>query len=145
MRKMPIIMYNEDHFKNPDFQPDVVISTDEELDIKLKIANLNVSQVYEWLPFTYGEEKEVPTDPQERFEWLKGMNITTATTDEEIMAASSRKYAVRFAKTAARFRKELIERYGAEKGAKVRYAEAFEVCPYGEPLTEETKKLLFPF
>ena len=145
MRKMPIIMYNEDHFKNPDFQPDIVISTDEELNIKLKIADLNVSQVYEWLPFTHGEENEVPTDPEERFHWLKGMKITASTTDEEILASGSTKYAVRFAKTAARFRKELIERYGEEKGAKVRYAEAFELCPYGEPLTEEMKKLLFPF
>ena len=145
MRKMPVIMYNEDHFKNPDFQADVVISTDGELDIKLKIADLNVSQVYEWLPYTYGEENEVPTDPSERFEWLKGMDITDATTDEEIMAASSRKYAIRFAKTAARFRKELIENYGKEKGSKVRYAEAFELCPYGDPLTEEKKQLLFPF
>ncbi len=145
MRKMPIIMYNEDSFKNPDFQPDMVISVDDELDIKLKIADLNVSQVYEWLPFTYGTLDQVPADHEERFEWLKGMNITETTTDEEILAESSTKYAVRFAKTAARFRKELIEKYGEEKGAKVRYAEAYELCPYGGDLSEEMKKLLFPF
>ncbi|MEE1042712.1 MAG: hypothetical protein UH854_01990, partial [Clostridia bacterium] len=75
---------------------------------------------------------------------LKGMNITSETTDEEVLGAKSG-YAVRYAKTAARFRKELIERYGAEKGSKIRYAEAFEVCEYGNPLTEELKNKLFPF
>ena len=44
---------------------DLVISTDEEIDIKLKIADLNVSQVYEWLPYTNGEE--VPEGREERF------------------------------------------------------------------------------
>jgi len=117
---------------------------DAEIDTKLKIADLNVCQVYEWLPYTKGELENVPEGKEERFEWLKGMNNTSETTDEEVLGAKSG-YAVRFAKTAARFRKELIERYGVEKGSKIRYAEAFEICEYGKPLTEELKKELFPF
>lgn len=144
MRNMPVIMYNEDKFKNPDFRGDIVIDMDDEIDIKLRIADLNVSQVYEWLPYTNNQENEVPEDPAERFEWLKGMNITPDTTDEEVMSAT-RGFSVRFAKTAARFRKELIEKYGHQRGSKVRYAEAFELCDYGAPLTEELKKALFPF
>lgn len=142
MKKMPVIMYNEDRFSNPDFRADVVLDMDDEIDTKLQIANLNISQVYEWLPFTNGET--VPEGEKERFEWLKGMEITSETTDAEIEAAP-RGFAVRFARTAARFRKELIERYGEEKGSKVRYAEAFELCPYGAKLTDELKKALFPF
>lgn len=142
MRRMPVIAYNEDRFKNPDFSGDIVVDVDEELDIKMQIAAFNVSQVFEWLPYT--DEETVPEDPQERFQWLKGMEITQETTDAEVMAAT-RGYAVRFAKTAARFRKELIEKYGPERGAKVRFAEAFEICPYGQPLTEELKNVLFPF
>ena len=142
MRYMPVIMYNEDGFKNPDFCPTVVLDMDDEIDTKLTIADLNVSQVYEWLPYTHGEE--VPEGKEERFAFLKGMEITQDTTDEEVMAAT-RGYSVRFAKTAARFRKQLIERYGEEKGSKIRYAEAFELCDYGQPLTEELKKALFPF
>ena len=142
MRRMPVIAYNEDRFKNPDFSGDIVVDVDEELDIKMQIAAFNVSQVFEWLPYT--DEEAVPEDPQERFQWLKGMEITQETTDAEVMAAT-RGYAVRFAKTAARFRKELIEKYGPERGAKVRFAEAFEICPYGQPLTEELKNVLFPF
>jgi len=144
MKDTPVIMYFEDKFKNPEFRADVVIDADDEIDTKLHIASLNVSQVYEWLPFTTHELDDVPEDPKERFEWLKGMNITADTTDEEIMAAP-RGYAVRFAKPAARFRRELIEKYGEERGSRIRYAEAFEVCDYGKPLTEELKKEFFPF
>ncbi len=142
MTNTPVIMYYEDRFSDPDFRADVVLDMDDEIDIKLQIAHLNVSQVYEWLPFT--EHQIVPEGEAERFEWLKGMNITADTTDEEVMAAP-RGYSVRFAKTAARFRKELIARYGEERGSKVRYAEAFQVCPYGGALTDELKEKLFGF
>ena len=142
MRYMPIIVYNEDSFKNPPFNADIVIDVDDAVDVKLKIADINVSQVYEWLPYTYGET--VPEDKEERFQWLKGMEITADTTDQEVMNAK-RGYAVRYAKTAARFRKELIEKYGEEKGAKVRYAEAYELCEYGTQITKEQLKEYFPF
>lgn len=142
MRKMPVILYNEDRFRYPPFQPDIVIDIGAEIDVKLQIADINESQVYEWLPYTDGHE--VPEGREERFAWLKGMEITENTTDEEIMAAP-RGYAVRFARTAARFRRELIERYGEERGAKVRYAEAFEWCEYGAKMTEEIRQALFDF
>ena len=48
---------------------------------------------------------------------------------------------VRYAKTAARFRKEIIEKYGAEKGKKVRFAEAYELCEYGEPMNDELREI----
>ncbi len=140
MRFMPVIMYSEDKFSNPVFRPDVLVDVDDEIDIKLQIANLNVCQVYEWLPYTYGEE--VPEGAEARFEWLKGMEVTADTTDEEVMAAP-RGYMPRYAKTAARFRKELIEQFGEEKGSKIRFAEAYEVCEYGKPLSEEMKEELF--
>ena len=141
MKDMPVIMYNEDRFKNPVFQPHVVIDMDDEIDTKLAIANINVSQVYEWLPYTYHET--VPETDPERFAFLKGMEITADTGDAEVLAAT-RGYAVRFAKTAARFRKELIQRYGQERGSRIRYAEAFELCEYGAPLTGELQGKLFP-
>lgn len=142
MKRTPVIMYNEDYFNNPPFEMAVIVPVDDVVDIKLKIASINVSQVYEWLPYTKGDV--VPEGDAERFEWLKGLNITEDTTDEEVMAAP-RGYGVRFAKPAARFRKELIEIYGEEKGSKIRYAEAFGLSPYGSPLTEEIKKELFTF
>ena len=142
MRYMPVIVCNEDSFKNPTFEADFIVDMDDEIDNKLHIAHLNESQVYEWLPYTH--EQTVPEGEAEKFEWLKGMNITADTTDEEIMAASSG-YAVRFAKTAARFRRELIEKYGTEKGSAIRYAEAFELSEYGRQPDKALAEALFGF
>ena len=139
MRYMPVIMCSEDKFTNPPFRPDIVVDIDSEIDIKLHIAHINVSQVYEWLPYTYGEK--VPEGEKERFEWLKGMEITKDTTDEEIMAAE-RGYAVHYAKPAARHRQRLIELYGKERGSKIRYAECYEISEYGSPMPDEMRKEL---
>ena len=144
MRRMPVIMYNEDRFKNPEFVGDYVFDMDDEIDTKLHIAHLNECQVYEWLPYTH-EDDTVPVDVEARKEWLKGMTITADTTDEEIKAAGGFGYAVRYAKTAARFRDKLIERYGKEKGSKIRYAEAFELCEYGGKPDEKIIKELLSF
>lgn len=139
MRFMPVILCSEDRFTNPVFKADIVVDIDSEIDVKLKIADINVSQVYEWLPYTHGHE--VPEGKKERFEWLKGMDITCETTDEEIMAAG-RGYAIRFAKPAAKHRQRLMELYGKERGSKIRYAEAYEVSEYGNALTDEMKNEL---
>ena len=143
MLKMPIIVYYEDKFKNPDFNATYVVDIDDVIEGKLHIAHLNECQVYEWLPYNSGYT-DVPTTEAERKEWLKGMNITSDTTDAEVMAAG-RGYAVRYAKTAARFRDKLIEKYGVERGSKVRFAEAFELCDYGTVPDSETEKILFGF
>lgn len=144
MRFMPTIVYNEDNFKNPEFSPTYVVSIDDVIDKKLHIVHLNESQVYEWLPYTHGEV--APDDAEGRKSFLKGMEITSETTDEEIMGAVNNfGYAVRFAKPAAKFRRLLVEKYGTEKGAKVRYAEAFELCEYGRKPDEAFVKAIFGF
>ena len=140
MLRMPVIVYNEDGFKYPPFTPNYVVDIGDVVDTKLYIAHLNVSQVYEWLPYNNGET--VPDGEAERFEWLKGMDINEDTTDEEI-AAAKRGYLVSYAKTAARFREELINKYGRERGAKVRFAEAFELCEYGSQPSAEFEAVLF--
>jgi LmbE family N-acetylglucosaminyl deacetylase len=142
MRQMPVIVYNEDRFKNPEFKATYVVDMDGEIDTKLHIAHLNESQVYEWLPYTHGET--APEGEKERLAFLKGMEITAETTDEEVMTAK-RGYAVRFAKTAARFRKELINKYGYERGSRVRFAEAFELSEYGRQPNAELEAALFGF
>ena len=141
MRYMPVIVYNEDTFKYPPFEPDFVVeNTKEEVEGKLDIADLNVSQVYEWLPYTYGQT--VPEGKAERREFLRGINYTDETTDEEVLK-TTHGYESRCARTASRFRKELIEHYG-ERGAKIRYAEAFQLCEYGaQPDAELVNKLFY--
>ena len=54
-------------------------------------------------------------------------------------------FSARFASTANRFRSRLAERYGPERAAGIRYAEAFEICEYGRQPSEEEIRRLFPF
>ncbi len=142
MNKMPVIMFNVDKFTQPPFVADVVVDIDDAIEPKLKCCDFHESQVYEWLPYSRCEE--APTDKVERFEKICRGGVTFETKDEELDALPY-SYGARFAKVAARFRKELIETYGEERGSKVRYAEAYMLSEYGTPLTEETKKVLFPF
>ena len=53
--------------------------------------------------------------------------------------------APRFRRAAQLYREMLIADYGEERGCAVEFAEAFEACEYGAPLTEEKKAILFPF
>ena len=144
MKKMPVIMFFADRFKIPPFEASVVVDIDSVIEKKFRIAHMTVSQVYEWLAY---EDDEVPPpadQPEARYAWLKGAEYTNDTTDEEVIA-TERGYAKRYAMTAVRFRQELIERYGKERGSRIRYAEAYGESEYGAPLTEEKRKELFPF
>lgn len=142
MKKMPVIMFNVDDFTNPAFKADVVIDIDDVIEPKLKCADFHESQIYEWLRYEKGET--APEDKDERYEQICRGGITFDTKDKEL-GNFPFSYALRNAKVAARFRKELIATYGRKMGKKVRFAEAFMLSEYGTPLTEETKKILFPF
>ena len=51
----------------------------------------------------------------------------------------------RYAGYADSYRDALVKFYGEERGRKVRYAQAFEVCEYGRQPSREELKRLFPF
>lgn len=124
----PVIMYVADRFQKPyPFAPDVVVDIEEAADRKVEMIHQHTSQVYEWLPYNGGYLEEVPAEPEDRKTWLRS------------------RLESRLQGIADRFREALVEKYGAERGAKVRYAEAFEACEYGAPLTPEAKARLFPF
>ncbi len=141
LRKTPVILYYEDRFTNPPFKGDIAMDIDSTIEYKYAISHANVSQVYEWLAFTAGEE--VPEGDEARYAWLVG-EVKPDTTDEEL-AKMPGAYGVRFAKTAARFRKELIEKYGEDQGTAIRFAEVFEISEYSGAITEELKEKLFGF
>ncbi len=140
MKRMPIILYNEDFFKNPPFIPTYMMDVSDVIEHKYIMSDMNESQVYEWLPFNKG--MEVPMGREERFKWLKGIEITEETTDEEILSARFC-YAQKFAKSAIVYRSRLIELYGKERGRKIKYAEAFELCEYGRQPDAEFAKEIF--
>src|SRR2546421_2025686 len=124
----PIILYMSDRFQRPyPFQPDVVVDIDGVLDLKLEMLHQHTSQVYEWLPFNSGCLEEVPSGDVDRRAWLRD------------------RYGPRNATLADRYRDALIGLYGEAHGARVRFAEAFEVSEYGAPLTPEAFQWLFPF
>ena len=140
MRRMPVILYFEDKFTEPTFRADVIVNVTEQMDAKVRAADKNVSQVYEWLPYTNFET--VPEGAEERIRWL-WEGVTPQSTDEEIMAVTHNRIAVRPAKTAARFRENLIARYG-EAGKTIRFAEAFQMSEYGRQMTNTELNELFP-
>jgi LmbE family N-acetylglucosaminyl deacetylase len=124
LRKNPVFLYYEDNFQKPaPFRPDVAVSIDDTWQLKLDALDAHVSQVYEWLPWVDGRLAEVPKDPAERRAWL----------------AKTRAGRIRPDVRAA-----LEKRYGAEAGANIQHAEAFELCEYGRRPSMDELQAMFP-
>ncbi|WP_170972437.1 PIG-L deacetylase family protein [Natronorubrum halophilum] len=120
----PIFAYLLDVFERPyPFTPDVIVPIDDEcVECKYDMLDCHESQMYEWLPYNKGDLDTVPDDADERREWLETDPIPGL---EEMRA------------TADRFREDLIEQHGSERGQQIEYAEAFEVSEYGGDLTSD--------
>ena len=126
LRYNPVMAYFSDGFRKPvPFEPSVVISIDPAVEKKFDALHCHTSQMYEWLPWVGGNLDEVPADEAGRRQWLRAWR---GPRDEAV---------------AERFREQLIARYGPDKGAGVRYAEAFEGCEYGAPLDAAQVDRLF--
>jgi hypothetical protein len=104
-----------------------VVGIDETIEQKIDMYNCHVSQMYEWLPWNQGILDQVPVDKAERREW---------------MAKGRRKDAEQIAN---KYRDQLINLYGAERGSRIKYAEAFEDSEYGSRLNKASVDHLFPF
>jgi len=129
LKTNPIFMYFPDRFQTPHpFEPDVVISIDDVIEKKLDAMVALESQFVEG--GVMGSEARIPKNRQQQ-----------AAAQKRVRDSFRR----RFAATANRFRKELIETYGQKHGKAVQTAEAFQLCEYGRrPSAEELKKL-FPY
>src|SRR5262245_53349241 len=130
LKRNPVFLFAEDRFQKPNpFSGDVVVAIDDVIEKKLAVVEAMESQFFEGgccdVP-----AGGVPQDPAGR-----------AARKKQVRDLFSR----RFAATADRFRAKLVARYGQEKGAAVKYAEAFEVCEYGRQPDEAELKRLFPF
>lgn len=126
LTKNPVFLYYQDGFQRPNpFSPDIVVNIDDTIDKKIDALDAHVSQFYEWLPWHAGYLDKVPKDPAARKAWLKKSRGNGGITP-----------AVRAA---------LEKTYGADAGAKVQYAEAFEICEYGSRPSADDIKRLFPF
>ena len=125
----PVFLYFSDRFMKPyPFQADIAVDIDAVMDKKLEVLLGMVSQFYEG--GVSGSEDLLPKDDGARkARW-------------ELLATRFRD---RGRSVADRFRKGLEEWYGAERAAKVRFAEAFEICEYGRPPDKAEIRKLFPF
>jgi LmbE family N-acetylglucosaminyl deacetylase len=131
LTKNPLFLYSSDGFQKPyPFRADIAVSVDDVFDLKLKAIHEMPSQHYEGGANGSEEHvKSVPpaSDEAGRKAWLR------------------RRWEGRQTAEAVRFRDTLVKWYGSEKGAAVKFAEAFEICEYGRQPTSEEIKKLFPF
>ena len=128
LKTNPVFLYFPDRFQKPNpFEADVVVDIDSVIEPKLEAMAALESQ------FAEGG--------------VMGHEGLIAKNEVERAAAAKRvrdRFRSRFAATANRFRKELIETYGEQQGKKVRTAEAFELCEYGRRPSPAELRKLFP-
>ena len=130
LTRNPVFLFSEDRFQKPNpFSGDIVVSIDDVIEKKLAVVDAMPSQFYE------GGCCDLPT----------GGLPTDAAGKEARRKQVRDRFTGRFASTADRFRPRLAEWYGPEKGAAIKYAEAFEICEYGRQPSKEEIRVLFPF
>ncbi|HKQ73054.1 MAG TPA: PIG-L family deacetylase [Blastocatellia bacterium] len=129
MKNNPVFMYYTDRFMKPNpSQPDIAISIDSVMDKKLDALAVMESQFLEG--GANGHEGLIPKNAEERAGRVKQVRDG---------------HAARNVGIANRFRNVLKEWYGNEAAAKVKHAEAFEICEYGRRPEKDELKRLFPF
>jgi len=121
----PVICYMSDPFKKPaPFSPDILVPIDGVVERKAKMIHCHTSQVYEWMPFNRGASDEVPSDDEARFRWLRDTYLPSRW-DWNL---------------ADEYRERLVCLCG-EAGQMVKYAEAFEICEYGQSLKGDRESI----
>lgn len=129
LTKNPVFMYFPDRFQKPNpFKPDVVVDVGPTMEKKLDALGVMVSQFAEG--GATGNAELFPADAD-------GQKRRHAQVRETMAKRNSA--------LAERFRAELKQWYGDEKGASVKFAEAFELCEYGAQPDKKELKRLFPF
>ena len=128
----PVFGYVWDNFLDPrPFRCDAVIAIDDVMEDKCRMLDCHVSQFYEWLAW----EKKLVLDPQ-KMTW------------EERKAHLTKYWGARYTAVADANRDKLCSIYG-EAGNSIRFAEAFELSPYGrhvsaDGLQNEFQELMMP-
>ena len=82
--------------------------------------------MFEWLPYEEGILDTVPAEEAEKIVWLH------------------RWYSKHVTPRAEHFRRELIARYGEQRGRKIEYVEAYEISEYATSIDQTALKRLFP-
>jgi len=125
VKRNPVFLYYSDAFQKPyPFEPTVVIGIDEVAEKKWNCVSAMPSQFGDADSWQASTLPGIPKENGKREEFL--LNIVKD----------------RNAEIANKYRNRLIEIYGNDKGSKIKYAEAFEICQYGrQPSIEELKQM----
>lgn len=125
----PVFLYLSDRFQKPTpFQPDIAVDIDAVMEKKLEVLAGMASQFYEG--GVSGSAEIQPKTEEERRARLQAVRDRFINRQLEITD---------------RCRKSLVQWYGPERAARIKYAEAFEICEYGRlPDAKEIRRLL-PF
>ncbi len=127
----PVFLYSSDRFQKPyPFRADIAVAVDEVFDRKLDAIHELESQVYEG--GASGSEEFVRGVPPASQAQLRKAWLLEA-------------WEGRQGGEADRHRNALNKWYGAERGGRVKFAEAFEVCEYGRQPNDDEIRKLFPF
>ncbi len=127
LSKNPIFLYYSDNFQKPyPFDPAIIVATDAVIDQKRAAI------------------EAMPSQFADRDSWL-GRYLPNVPEDADARRAYIREWLIeRDTAVANKYRAMLVQRYGEEKGAAVKYAEAFELCQYGAQPSPEQLHTLFP-
>ena len=129
LARNPVFMFYTDRFQKPNpSTAHIAVSIDPVIEKKLDALAVMESQFL--AGGALGHAALLPKTPAEKPARIAAVR------------ASQR---ARYAGIADRFRKELKQWYGEERGAAVKHAEAFEICEYGRRPDREELKQLFPF
>jgi LmbE family N-acetylglucosaminyl deacetylase len=128
LQKNPVFLYASDRFRRPNpFTADIAVAIDDVMEPTLDALLVMESQIHEG-----GANGNSSLYPAEE--------AAKQRRREEVRKSLARRYAA----SADHYRDALIKTYGPERGRKVRYAQAFEVCEYGRQPSADELKRLFP-
>lgn len=123
----PVVAYMPDLFTKPcPLEADIVLDVTDQIDSIVRMLACHETQVFEWLAFQEGLLDQVPADPQQRLKWLR---------------AWFRQHSLPRAK---RFRQELIDAFGQQRGQAIEFCEVYELSQYAASADQATRQRLFP-
>ena len=127
VRRNPVILYYSDAFRKPyPFDPTIVVGIDAAADKKWSCISA--------MPSQFGD----------RDSWQARTRANVPQGDAEREAFLLESVKARSADVAQLYRDRLVQLYGAQRAASIRYAEAFELSEYGSQASIEELKRLFP-
>lgn len=128
LKKNPIFLYYTDRFQKPNpSTADVVVDIDSVIEQTTDALSVMESQFLEG--GALGAENNLWSSEAEKKEKIQAMR---------------KRFQQRYVSVANEYRQELIERYGENKGNRVKHALAFELCEYGRQVSREELNKLFP-